>query len=748
MFRIHDLLTCAGDYLDQEQVARIRAAHFFAAQAHEGQFRKTGEPYIIHPLAVSLILCEMRLDTTTLIAALLHDVLEDTPRTQKELTEQFGKPVTELVDGVSKISRMQAKSLKIENPEQAQAENFRKMMLAMTKDIRVILIKLADRLHNMRTLETMPTPKRRRIARETEEIYVPIANRLGMNRIRVELEELIFRNLYPLRWKILTQAVSQARGHRKEIVTTVENAITQRLAEHKLTDATLQGREKHLYSLYKKMREQKSKLEDIYDVYAFRILVPKVGQCYLALGIVHNLYKPVPGKFKDYIAIPKANGYQSLHTALVGPHGIPIEIQIRTEEMHKVAEGGIAAHWEYKEQSSSDNKADRRVRQWLQELLELQKNAGDSIEFLENVKVDLFPDEVYVFTPKGHIEELPRGATALDFAYKIHTDIGNRAVSARINHHTIPLNTRLRTGQTIRILTSEEARPSPSWLRFAVTAKARSTIRQYLKTMQDRDAIQLGERLLKKALSAHNLSQKKLKKSALEPVLEEMRLDSRKTLYREIGLGNRMADLIANHLARRHTEEQKNAQRNPQQNLPLEPKQQSPKTRSRWNPLSVFPTMLKRQKPATSKQPLLIEGTEGMVVNFAKCCRPIAGDPIIGHLSTGKGLVIHHQECKNSTIHQNHPEQWVPVGWKPNVQYDLPAEIRLEVDNTRGVLATIAATISEMKSNIDHIAMNDQDGRSSGINLIVRVMDRKHLARIMRALRSMKIVNSIQRIKG
>ncbi len=737
MFLISDLVALLERYLDQKQVSEIYAAYLFSAEAHDGQHRISGEPYIYHPIEVARILGEMRIDHTTIMAALLHDVLEDTNHSKKELIDRFGKGVTELVDGVSKLTRMQ-----MESPQHAQAENFRKMMLAMTRDIRVILIKLADRLHNMRTLDGMRPDKRRRIARETLEIYVPIAHRLGMNKVAIELRELGFSNLYPMRARVLAEAVRQARGNRKEILETIEAALRNHLLETDL-EAEVSGREKHLYSLYQKMRDQRLPFSEIYDVYAFRIIVPTVEACYQALGIVHSIYKPVPGKFKDYIAIPKANGYQSLHTVLFGPHGVPVEIQIRTREMHTISEEGIAAHWDYKNENPDSSRSatvsgtEQRARQWLQDLLDLQKNTGNSLEFLESVKIDLFPDEVYVFTPKGRIMEFPRGATVLDFAYRIHTEVGNHAAAARINRKAAPLSSHLFNGQTIEITTSPDSRPQPGWLNFVTTGKARSNIRHYLKNLQQEEAVHLGRKLLLKALGSHNISRKRFKKMDLDPLLKKLKLESVEALYNEIGMGLRMAELVAVNLVQYSSKSAATAE------------EEQPSARGRrWNPLTVLSPLLRRKEKNHDQRPLMIRGTEGMVVHFAKCCRPIPGDPIIGHISSGKGLVIHHSDCKNVSHLQNRPEQWVTVEWSAKGEQDLSTDIRVDVANRPGVLATVASAISEMGSNISNVTVDDQDGHTNAITFTIRVTDRDHLARIIRKIRKLKPVNGIQRIKG
>ncbi len=698
---ISDLLAQLETYLQPDDVALVYGAYLFGAEAHEGQFRQTGEPYIYHPIHVANILANLRVDAATLTAAVLHDVIEDTGVSRPQLSEQFGEEIALLVDGVSKLTRIQ-----FDTPELAQAENFRKMLMAMTQDIRVMLIKLADRLHNMRTLEGMRAEKRRRIARETLDIYVPIANRLGINRFRIELEDLGFRHLYPNRYRILSDALRRRRGNRKEILQTIKTAIQRRL-EQEGVQADISGREKHLYSLFRKMQAKHLSFEDVLDLYAFRIIVDSVDACYRTLGIVHNLYKPIPGKFKDYIAIPKANGYQSLHTVLFGPHGVPVEIQIRTGDMHEVAENGIAAHWEYKSgESGNPSNAEQRVRKWMQQLLELQKTAGDSIEFLDSVRVDLFPEEIYVFTPRGKILELPRGATMVDFAYAVHTDLGNTCVAGRVNRRPAPLSTQLSSGQTIEILNSPHAHPSPSWLSFVVTGKARSNIRNYLKNLQDQEALILGQRLLDRELDRVGLRSNTLPATPLKELLSELNLPSLDALRTEIGLGRRMPALIVRRL------------------------------------LDNTPTQA--DQPHTTA-PLTIRGTEGMVVQYARCCHPIPGDPVIGHLNTGRGIVVHMRECHNVRESHDQTENWIDVEWADNIQRDFAVELRVDVENARGVLATCAAAIAGENSNIDNVNVSEHDGNTSSITFVLRVQNRVHLARILRALRALPAVQSIQR---
>jgi len=703
-FLISDLCSLLESYLPSEQVRAVYSAYLFGAEAHEGQHRMSGEPYIYHPMEVARILAEMHMDYQSIVAAVLHDVIEDTATAKDQVAREFGPEVAELVDGVSKLTQ-----IRFESRAEAQAENFRKMLLAMVRDIRVILIKLADRLHNMRTLGAMPAEKRRRIARETLEIYAPIANRLGMNTVRLELEDLGFAALYPLRSRVLSEAVRKARGNRKEILHKIESAIRERLDKEGLSCRVV-GREKHLYSLYQKMRAKGLPFSEVFDVYAFRLIVDQVDTCYRVLGVMHNLYKPVPGRFKDYIAIPKANGYQSLHTVLFGPYGVPIEVQIRTENMDRVAEAGIAAHWLYKTGEKSRNSAHARAREWLRELLEMQKHAGNSLEFLENVKIDLFPDEVYVFTPRGEIMELPRGATAVDFAYAVHTDVGSTCIAAKIDRRLAPLRTPLLNGQTVEIITAPGAHPNPAWLNFVVTGKARSNIRHYLKNLRREEAIDLGRRMLDKAMAGLSASLNELPGERLQAFLEECQIKSLNDLLEDIGLGNRMAVLVARRLA------------------------------TGGEGGSGAPTV---SEP--DHRPLAIKGTEGMVVNFARCCRPIPGDAIVGFVSAGRGIVIHTEHCKNVAEYRNLPEKWIDVAWEEEVSGEFSAEIRVEVANERGVLATVAAAIADTGSNIENVAIEERDGQNTTLIFTIAVHDRRHLARVMRRIRHLPAVLRIAR---
>jgi GTP diphosphokinase / guanosine-3',5'-bis(diphosphate) 3'-diphosphatase len=705
MQQLNELIKKVSTYLPEDQVEKIEEAYTFGARAHEGQHRVSGEPYIYHPVEVAHILADMHMDHQTLIAALLHDVIEDTPTVKQELSRQFGKAVAELVDGVSKLTQITFDSM-----EEAQAQNFRKMLMAMSNDIRVILVKLADRLHNMRTLGVLRPDKRRRIARETLEIYVPIAQRLGLNNMRLELEELGFSALYPMRHRILTEQVRKARGHRKEIIDKIRNALRRRLRQEKIP-AQIVGREKHLYGIYQKMKHNGLSFSEVYDVYAFRIIVDSVNTCYGVVGTVHNLYKPVPGKFKDYIAIPKANGYQSLHTILFGPYGVPIEVQIRTHEMNDVAESGIAAHWLYKTDGSGDrSSAHKRAREWLHRIIEMQQTAGNPQEFLENVKVDLFPDAVYAFTPKGKIIELPRGSTAVDFAYAIHSNLGNSCSGVRINRRLAPLSTQLISGQTVEIIKSPGAQPNPAWLNFVVTAKARSSIRHYLKNLQQSEAITLGKRLLNRQLEILNVQYDQLKPDQIQAVLKEYKLENENALLLEIGLGNRMAPLIARKLIAGETRIDETAKIN-----------------------------------SETTKPFAIKGTEGMVVNFPKCCYPIPGDPIIGFASAGRGIVIHNQSCKNIAEFKNQPEKWFNVEWDQHIGREFPARIRMNATNQRGVLATVASAISDQEANIINVDIKDKDDRYTSLEFVVEVRDRQHLAQVMRRIRNIKHVSQISR---
>ena len=703
MPEIEQLSEQLSSYLKPEDVHQVREAFDFSKAAHAGQFRKSGEAYIFHPIAVTGILAQWHMDPQALMAALLHDVVEDTPTTKIEIGEKFGKQVADLVDGVSKLDKIE-----FQTEIHAQAENFRKMLLAMARDVRVILIKLADRLHNMRTLNVMQAEKRKRIAGETLEIYAPIANRLGLNSVYQELEDLSFRYLYPTRYRVLAKAVKAARGNRREVVGKVLEAIKQRLHDANV-EASVTGREKHLYSIYRKMQEKNLAFSEVFDIYGFRVLVKDAPSCYLALGVLHGLYKPIPGKFKDYIAISKANGYQSLHTTLFGPFGTPLEVQIRTFDMHKLAEAGVASHWLYKSTDTSLNEVQQKTHQWLQSLLEIQSESGDSAEFLEHIKVDLFPDEVYVFTPKGKIMALPRGATAVDFAYAVHTGVGNRCVAVKINHELMPLRTVLRNGDQVEIVTAAHANPNPAWLNYVVTGKARSHIRHFLKTMQYQESATFGERLLNQALHALKIEVANIDATHWESLLRETGAKSKAEILADIGLGKRLSLVVARQLV-----------------------------------AQAEPVSSERKSLGT----ITIRGSEGMAVQFAKCCRPIPGDPIIGFIKKGQGLLIHTHDCPAIARYRDDPDKWLDVEWDPDTKKMFDVNIKLIVANQRGVLAKVAAEIAEEGSNIDNVSMGEEDGsRYTTIHFTLQVEDRPHLARVMRGLRKIPEVVRITRVK-
>ena len=694
-------------YLGKDQVNNVRRAYYYAEQAHEGQCRRSGDAYVTHPLAVASILSEMHMDHQSLMAAMLHDVIEDTGITKTAIKSQFGNTVADLVDGVSKLNKITFSSR-----AEARAENFQKMAMAMAKDLRVILVKIADRLHNMRTLEVLTPEKRRRIAKETLDIYAPIANRLGMNNVRVEFEELGFAALCPMRSRRISAAVKRIHGNRKEIVSQIQTSLEACLEREGLPGRTI-GREKHLYSIYEKMRSKRKSFSEIMDVYAFRIIVDRVDTCYRVLGAVHSLYKPVPGRFKDYIAIPKANGYQSLHTTLFGMHGVPIEIQIRTEEMEAMANNGIASHWLYKSSDDLPSNAHIRAREWVNGLLELQKHAGNSLEFIENVKIDLFPDEIYVFTPKGMIFELPAGSTAVDFAYAIHTDVGNSCVACRISRRLAPLSEPLQSGQTVEIITAPGTQPNPAWLSFVVTGKARSNIRHYLKNQKHSESVALGRRLLNKALASFGSDLDSVSKDNIDAVLNQINLKALDQLLEEIGLGNRMSYMIAQRLA----------------------------AHSNVAPLEI-------DSESEQQGTLAIRGSEGMVMNYAKCCHPIPGDPIVGHISSGRGMVIHTDDCNNIADIRDNPDKCVAVSWDPDVEGEFSVELRVELENLRGIIATLATTITGTEANIEKISTVERDARFSIVNLSLNVRNRVHLARVMKRVRLIKPVTKVTRVKS
>ena len=695
------LFSETAQYLKPEDIEQLKNAYVFGQGAHSGQFRKSGEPYISHPLAVARILSKLHLDAPTLTAALLHDVVEDTDISKTEISERFGEPVAELVDGVSKLAKIE-----FQTQEEAQAENFRKMLLAMARDVRVILIKLADRLHNMRTLEAMLPIKQRSIARETLEIYAPIAHRLGLNNIYQELQELGFRYSYPTRYKVLVKATKSARGNRREVVGKILEAIKQKLTEVGL-DAEVNGREKHLYSIYTKMVDKQLSFSEVLDIYGFRVVVKDIPSCYVALGMLHSLYRPIPGKFKDYIAIPKANGYQSLHSTLLGPFGIPIEIQIRTAEMHRIAENGVASHWLYKSSDGDFNDLHLKTSQWLQSLLETLSGSTDSLEFLEHLKIDLFPGDVYVFTPQGKILTLPRGSTAVDFAYAVHSDVGNCCVAVKINGENAPLRTKLKSGDRVEIVTAPYAKPNPAWLGYVATGRARSHIRHFLKTIQYDESVKLGERMLNQALLSFNINPDTINEAQWEKLVRDSGVKSKEELLAEMALGKQLPAVVAKRLA------------SPAESI----------------------------SPAQKAGPITILGTEGITVQFAKCCRPIPGDAIIGVIKKDSGLIIHTHDCGNVTSNQKNPENYLDVAWGKDIARTFEAAIKVTTANKQGVLARVAAEIAKAESNIDDIAMESEDDFMH-MRFILQVNNRHHLARVMRSLRHLREVAKISRTKG
>ncbi len=692
------LVATLESYLPDDHVARVLEAYEFGSQAHKGQTRKSGEPYITHPVAVAQELAEMHLDWEAICAAILHDAVEDTEASLEEITEKFGEDVALIVDGVSKLDQIQFRSR-----AEAQAESFRKMMLAMIEDIRVILVKLSDRLHNMQTLGAMPTQKKKRIARETLDIYAPIANRLGINSMKVQLEDLGFKYLYPFRYRVLENALKKSKGSQKQIVKRISERLARAMEEEGI-EGEIIGREKHLYSIYRKMTEKKRVLSDVVDVYGFRIIVDDVTTCYQTLGLVHQLYKPMPGRFKDYIAIPRINGYQSLHTTLFGPKGLPLEVQIRTRHMDRVAESGVAAHWIYKADDKSDGTPQRRAREWLANLAELQRT-GTSEEFLESVKVDLFPDKIYVFTPKGDIMPLPKGATTVDFGYAVHTDIGDRTVAAKINRRLVPLRTPLQNGQTVEIITARGARPNPHWLTFVRTAKARTAIRQHMKNMRTTESVDLGRRLLDKSLKDIGSSLRKIGKVRMSEALEKLGLNNSEELFEQIGLGERLAPLTARFLLGGDENDEAGAD------------------------------------PAS----LVIAGTEGMVVSYAKCCYPLPGDTVMGYLTAGRGVVVHRNSCGNLSNFRKQPEKWIAVSWEKDIERDFNCQIQCETRNRTGVLAEVAAMIADSGSNIEQVEVVSRHEDASTLTFLLQVHDRIHLAKIMRNVRKMPNVIKVSR---
>ena len=695
---VKELLAKVSTYLPPEQVERVRTAAEFGAAAHQGQTRVSGEPYITHPVAAAVILADLHLDADTIVGAILHDVIEDTPIAKSDIAQRFGNDVAEIVDGVTKLDQIRFK-----NREEAQAENFRKMLLAMVRDLRVILVKLADRTHNLRTIEALAPAKRRQIARETLDIYAPVAERLGLYAMKLELEDLGFRSLYPQRYRVIERALKRARGNQKEFLAKIRAQLEAALKKAGLV-GHVEAREKHLYSIYRKMLRKRAPLSEIVDVYGLRIIVDSVDNSYRALGIVHSVYKPMPGRFKDYVAIPRVNGYQSLHTTLFGPNGVPIEVQIRTEDMNHIAESGIAAHWKYKHDESEGSAQQERARKWLSNLVDLEVG-GNSEEFIESVKVDLFPDKVYVFTPRGEILRLPRGATVVDFAYAVHTDIGNRCVAAKIDRRLTPLRAVLRNGQTVQIITAKGATPNPSWVNFVVTAKARSAVRHYLKSLHRSEAVELGRRLLSQALAEFDLELKKVPPETMQSALTEFGLVDADQLFEKVGLGERLAPLVARRL------------------LPGE----------------------HTDAASGAASPLAVAGTEGLLVSYAHCCYPIPNDPIFAFLSTGRGIVVHRETCANVEDYRKQPDKWLPVTWQNQAGRLFLAEIRIDIVNRPGMLAALSAAIADTNTNVNHVTIDQRDAETQVLIFIVEVADRAQLARIMRVVRRMPDVLRVVR---
>lgn len=696
MYLFEGLQAKISQYLPKKQVDYVRAAYILARDAHEGQTRSSGDPYITHPVAVSSILADMKLDHETLMAALLHDVIEDTEYSKEDLSLAFGETVAELVEGVSKLDK-----LKFSSKQEAQAENFRKMLMAMVKDIRVILIKLSDRTHNMRTLGSLRPDKRRRIALETLEIYAPLAHRLGIHDIKNELEDLGFQAMYPMRHRALKSAVSQARGNRKEIIERTQLDLINKLVEYKI-DGRVLGREKHLYSIYRKMRNKELSFNEVMDIYGFRIVVESVDNCYRVLGAIHGMYKPIENRFKDYIAIPRSNGYQSLHTSLKGPHGIPVEVQIRNEEMDHLADKGIAAHWVYKENGEQDNTSQKRANQWMQSLLELQQRASTSVEFIETVKSDLFPDEIYVFTPTGKIIELPTGATAVDFAYAVHSDVGNTCVGARVDHRNYPLSSPLENGQSIEIITSPRAKPNANWLNFVVSARARSNIRHFLKRQHANDATNMGNRLLRHALGTIKLDE--IDPLEIERVVQETKYSSFDELLANIGMGNEISAIVARRMVGDNTE------------IP------------------------------EKKSSVAIRGTEGLMVHFSRCCHPIPDDDIVAILSPGRGVLIHQTGCTNiRKLSKEEPQRVLKMLWDDDAHGDFRASVRVEAHSQQGTLASLTAAIASCDSSIVNLQTHEREDNLLLVDIELTTRNRIHFATIMKKMRTLPELQKVSR---
>lgn len=701
-----DLDRIIQGYLPADKIELIKRAFVIARDAHEGQFRSSGEPYITHPVAVASIIADMHLDHEAVMAALLHDVIEDTPYTEAQLKAEFGASVAEIVDGVSKLDK-----LKFRTRQEAQVENFRKMILAMTRDIRVVLIKLADRTHNMRTLGALRPDKRRRIAKETLEIYCPLAHRLGIEHIKNELEDLSFEAMHPRRYEVLKKLIDAARNNRQELIERISNEIKARLEQAGIP-ARVWGREKHLYKIYQKMRAKDQEFQSIMDIYAFRVIVNDVDTCYRVLGQMHNLYKPRPGRVKDYIAVPKANGYQSLQTSMIDPHGVPVEVHIHTEEMEQVAEMGITAHWVYKENGKNDSTtAQIRAQRWLQSLIEIQQSVGNSFEFIENVKSEFFPKEIYVFTPKGRIVELPKGATAVDFAYAVHSDVGNTCVGVTVEHKPYPLSQTLESGQTVNIITNPHAHPEAAWLNFVVTARARTRIRHYLKQLHEDEAIQLGKAQLNAALQPNVLGD--LDSAQIRQVLDNLKLSSLDALFNEIGLGNVAADVVAHQLIGEAIETDVDNTQNDSSTLSLSP-------------------------------------TAAADIIVAQCCHPIPGDPIVAYVQDKGGLVIHHQQCANFNPEGRATKavkwdeaQTAPQMIQSAVNFD--AELQIEMLNEQNALPSLMTAITTSDSGIQNIWTEELENNVILVILQISVKDTKHLANVIHRIRAITGVINVRR---
>ncbi len=706
------LLEQLSTYLSSTDIDKIREAFYFAYEAHTGQMRSSGEPYITHPVAVTEICAQWKLDPNALMAALLHDVIEDQDVSKSEIAERFNPDVADLVDGLTKLER-----IKFASKAEQQAESFRKMLLATAKDVRVILVKLADRLHNMRTLGGVEPSKGRRVSNETLEIYAPIANRLGLNALVREFEDLAFEAYYPHRSRVLKKALASAQGNSRNLFHKITENIQAALPAYGI-EGTLSSREKTLYSIHKKMKEQHKSFSEVLDIYGFRIIVNTLTECYIVLGILHQLYRPVPGKFKDYIALPKVNGYQSLHTTLVGPYGTPIEFQIRTTHMDHIAEEGVASHWIYKSEDMSLSDLQKQTHRWLQSLLDIQSQTGDSSEFLDNVKVDLFPDAVYVLTPKGKIISLPRGATPVDFAYSIHTKIGTHAVSARINGEPAPLKTTLVSGDTVEIITSEQAKPDLSWLNFARTGKARSEIRHYLKTINLNDSIKFGEKLLRQALQDLNIPMPEREDELWAKIAKESGAQTIDEILIDIGLGRRLAAVVARRFLIN-------------------------------SPMIATSAMDIDEISAAHASQILIQGNEGQSVTLSSCCSPIPGDSLIALVRPGFGMVVHTDDCPVALAQRKkEPERWISVGWDKEYNKHLSTRLMLTIENVKGMIGRIAAQIAGADANIVQLNMPNELSEIATLHLTVQVEDRKHLASVIRAIRLLPQVRKIVRVKG